>query len=177
MKAPAWSPDEDATLARVYPLERRPAILRALPNRTWNAVNHRAWELGIRRTRHGTWTAREDAELARMWPEHARDTILRHLPGRSWYAVTKRAREIGAIGTRWRGYLAIYRAAALTGYSPRAFLRILTEYQAWWAEFGNHESGINPVLTHRAPTRGRHRVQLLVDQQAAIEAVEWWLGR
>lgn len=172
-----WTADEDATLARVYPLERRNAILAALPGRTWAAINLRAFKRGIARTRHGAWTPAEDAELARMWPEHSRDTIVRNLPGRSWFAIFKRARQLGVLETRWRGYVAIYRAAELTGYSPRTFLRILAEYQAWWAEHGNHESGINPVLTNKAPSRGRQRVQRMVDAQAAIEAAEWWLSR
>lgn len=172
-----WTPAEEETVRELYPAARRGAILRALPGRTWQAINQRACALGVVRRRHGAWSALEDETLRRMWAEYSREGILRALPGRTWHSAARRASLLGLAGQRWRGYVAVYRAARMAGYSPAAFLRILGEYQRWWAEHGDHERGVNPVLTNKGPTRGRQRVQKILDAQAAIDAAEWWLSR
>jgi hypothetical protein len=176
--AAQWTDAEHATIARLYPAARRNAVLRELPGRSWTAICLRASELGIGRRRHGPWTPEEDEALRRMYAEYSREGLLRALPGRTWAAINLRVSHLGLAGQRWRGYVAVYKAAKIAGYAPAAFLRILRAYQQWWAEHGDHERGVNPVLILKGgSTRGRLRVQRILDAQAAIDAAEWWLSR
>ena len=49
--ASEWSAAEDAQLRLLYPLAAAGAVLEALPDRSWKAVEHRAKRLGLRRRR------------------------------------------------------------------------------------------------------------------------------
>jgi hypothetical protein len=178
MRAPIWRPAEDAALRRHYPDGTQEEVLAALPGRTWVAVTRRAHVLGVRRGR--PWTPEEDAELRRMWPEHARRTMVRNL-GRSWDGIRVRAALLdlktdsdGTL-TRWKGYLTIHRAAEVTCYSDRGFRRILRAYQAHFATIppGERDALPSPTTVARGVT-GRWSHQM-VDEQAARDAVEWWL--
>lgn len=181
-----WSEAELRALRKLYPRARWDEILRALPRRKRTTIWEKARTLGVRRVEYRrrtgaavrVWDAAQDALLRQMWPEHTRRTICARLK-RRWIAVLRHADELGLTGegsSRWAGYISIHEAARRAGYTRPSFMLALSAYQEHFRAIpaGPERSELaSPSIVHRGKPGPSAR--LLVDAQAALDAVEWWL--
>lgn len=127
----AWTPREDAILARMTAMPARgrlvidwPAVLKALPRRGKAGCESRRAELGLTRD-PPPWPDKQRAILVRKFGRVSRATLMAMLPGRSWEAVLKEARRAKVTGLP-PGKLMFAAAAAKFGYA-RATFRALCE--------------------------------------------------
>lgn len=95
----AWSPAEIETLSETYAAGGIDAALKALPNRTKQAITWRASKLGIRSgvPRHmggGVWTPEEDRILTDNYPQLG-GKVKKLLPERQPSAIYARATKLG----------------------------------------------------------------------------------
>jgi hypothetical protein len=173
-----WTHREDTILRRLYPAGTREEFAAALPRRTWDAVTRRAFALGVKRAR--SWSPEEDAELRRMWPEHSRRTMTRNLD-RTWDGIRTRARLLGLTRdedgtlTRWKGFLTLRRAAKANGYCERSFRAIVRAYQRHFAALPQAARADMPSPDTVARGATGKWAHLMIDAQAARDAVDWWM--
>lgn len=78
--AKVWTDEEDNRLRKHFP--DYPAMMKALPNRTRNAIRGRVQVIGIAR-KYRRWTGRDVLILRKLFPTASWDVILKELPGRT----------------------------------------------------------------------------------------------
>jgi hypothetical protein len=167
-----WTPAEDAKVRALYSLRTKDAALAALPGRTWQAIKCRALRLGKSSGR--AWTAADDATLRNLWPDTAARTIREKLR-RSWRAIDLRAVALGINSLRWAGYTSVSAAAEKHGYCGATLRRILGLYAAHFASLPlSATADLHSPATHVRRLGNAKVTHRVVDDQAALDAIEWW---
>jgi len=87
-----WSAKEDEALYRLYPDYE--ALCRALPSRSYCAIQRRISKLGISKKRK-TWTARDLSNLRKFYPDEEWHNLKRIFPGRTANEIRCRAVQAG----------------------------------------------------------------------------------
>ncbi len=156
-----WTSREDAIFSAAYSQGGISAAAAALPNRSENAIKHRAGRLGLQRRRR--WTAADDQTLRDGWELGWRVSIIAKHLGRTKAATYKRAQDIGLPLGVPDGWEHLSAAAERTGYATQQLRRILR-----WA-------GVHMRNALSRPCRSRSgRRQWIVEPEVVDEAVARW---
>lgn len=87
----SWTKEEILLLEQYWATETRPFIQKAIPNKTWAAINHKAQKLRLPRKAETYWNDSELAILINQWPIANRAHIQSLLPNRSWISIKCKA--------------------------------------------------------------------------------------
>lgn len=95
-----YTPDEDATLKRLYKTAAKARLLQALPGRTWGSIKQRGQVLRLLRPRiyeiTEFWMAAKNRDaLQALWPSAPRAELFAAFPGQTWCALRQRAHRFG----------------------------------------------------------------------------------
>ncbi|MFC1981127.1 hypothetical protein ACFLVN_02655 [Chloroflexota bacterium] len=97
-----WSVEELAVLKKLWPATSQDKIMTALPQRTWKAIAHQAYNLGLKRahtsperSQRRRWQADEDHKSRQLYEEGIPVLDIASKQGRTCSAVLQRAWEKG----------------------------------------------------------------------------------
>jgi len=168
-----WTEKEKADLRRLYPVEPLAVVYRAIPRHTPRAIRQKAHRLGLQTPY--LWTREDDVLLRELWPEHSRRTILERFPSLTWNAIAKHAARLGLSAVRFSGYATLATAARAIGIDRMPLRRAIVAYQRHYATIPlGAERDALPSPSFSARVKSRKGAHVLVDMQAAIDAVVWW---
>ena len=85
-----WCPDEDRLMREQFP--NYPALMAALPGRTYYAIRARARTLGLVQCRP-PWTSADISRLRRLYPTASREELLAAFPGREFESIKGKAHQ------------------------------------------------------------------------------------
>jgi hypothetical protein len=93
-----WTEEEDGLLRMMYPSSSPDILMAALTNRTWKAINLRAWRLNLRRVKSSInnwrkWTPEDDEQLYELHRDGIQYEEIARLLGRSITSVITRVRD------------------------------------------------------------------------------------
>ena len=97
-----WSVEELAVLTKLWPATPQDKVVAALPQRTWKAIAHQAYKLGLKRmcgpsnqTSRRRWKPDEEERTKQLYEKGASITDIASNVGRSYTAVLQRSWEKG----------------------------------------------------------------------------------
>ena len=90
-----WTDEEIEILKKHYLSTSKEILRKLLPNKTQEAIEHKAFRLGLYKINPDKWTDEELANLIHLWPNASKDIIQRELSTHSWIAIKRKASILG----------------------------------------------------------------------------------
>ncbi len=90
-----WTKEDEHIVLDLYPTSTKEELLKALPGKTYEAIEHKARRLGVRRQNNDAWTDLELSILIKEYPYVSKERLMEILPGRLHTSIRNKAATLG----------------------------------------------------------------------------------